>query len=84
MRWRTTCTIDDFYLEQLNGLAVLLLSAQLSHLDEDRPWVTGILGLKAGRQFPALISLLRRITQVAVVKNKIQTLRTASLFSAHH
>lgn len=45
------------YLQQLDGLAVLLLPAQLSHLDEDGLWVTRVLGLEAGGQFPALVGL---------------------------
>lgn len=45
------------YLQQLDGLAVLLLSAQLGRLDENGPRVARILRLKAGRQFPALVGL---------------------------
>ena len=50
------------YLKQLDGSAVLLLSAQLSHLDENWQWVAGILGLKTGRHFPALVSLRQQPT----------------------
>lgn len=52
----------EVYLKQLDGSAVLLLSAQLSHLDENWQWVTWILGLKTGRRFPALVSLRQQTT----------------------
>lgn len=57
-RLKTSSSVGHFYLEQLYGPAVLLLSAQLSNLDEDRPRVTRILRLKTGWQFPALVSLV--------------------------
>lgn len=56
------------YLEQLDGSAVLLLSAQLGHLDENWQWVTWILGLKTGRHFPTLVSLRQKNKQVSAVK----------------
>lgn len=49
-----------FYLQELDGLSMLLLSAQLGCLDEHGPRVTRILRLKAGRQFPALVGLRGR------------------------
>jgi len=51
------------YLQMLDGLAVLLLSAQLGHLEQDGPRVPRVLGLEGRRQLPALISLLETETQ---------------------
>lgn len=45
---KTSSSVGDVYLQQLYGPAVLLLPAQLSNLDEDRPRVARILGLKTG------------------------------------
>ena len=53
--WRYRCV---FYLQLLYGLAVLLLSAQLSHLDQDGPGLARVLGLQARRQLPALLRLM--------------------------
>ncbi len=48
MRLKTASSVGQIYLEQLYGFAVLLLSAQLSHLDEDRLRVTRILRMQTG------------------------------------
>lgn len=55
--WKGLQLLLGAYLQQLDGLAVLLLSAQLGRLDEHGPRVARILRLKAGRQFPALVGL---------------------------
>lgn len=38
-----------WYLQQLNGLGVLLLPAELGHLDQDWPGMTRVLRLKTRR-----------------------------------
>lgn len=48
LKRRAKLTQQGVYLEQLDGSAVLLLPAQLSHLDQYRQRVTWILGLKTG------------------------------------
>lgn len=60
------------HLEQLDRPAVLLLSAQLGRLDQDRPRVTRVLGLEAGGELPALVSLLgsRTLASGPVLKEK--------------
>ena len=51
-------SVSCFYLQLLYGLAVLLLSAQLGHLDQDGSGLPRVLGLETRRQLSALVRLL--------------------------
>lgn len=78
---KTWCTVNFFeakgvtcmlytplYLQQLHSFGVLFLSTQLSHLDENWLWVSGVLGLQICQQLSALISLTNCTTVTITVR----------------
>lgn len=69
------------YLQQLHGLAVLFLSTQLSHLDENWLWVSGVLRLQICWQFSALISLSNRTIVTNTVNYSIRRMIKKLLFN---